>query len=141
MSAAESIARALGGRKVGSQWMACCPAHSDRNPSLSVQEKDGKVLLHCHAGCAQDAVITKLIDRGLWQSGRNQSLEERIERAYDYTDQDGTLLYQVVRFRNLKKFRPRYPDSHGNWIWRKHPRQVLYHLPEVLEAPIPTERL
>lgn len=33
------------------QWMACCPAHDDFSPSLSVADSEGNVLLHCHAGC------------------------------------------------------------------------------------------
>jgi hypothetical protein len=38
--------------KHGSGWSACCPAHGDRDPSLTVSEaEDGKVLVHCHAGC------------------------------------------------------------------------------------------
>ena len=61
LSAAEII-HALGGR--GNQ--AKCPAHKDRTPSLSVTERDGKVLVHCHAGCSQTAVITALRDLGLW---------------------------------------------------------------------------
>jgi putative DNA primase/helicase len=36
--------------------MCCCPAHDDDTPSLSVTEKDGKVLWFCHAGCTQAAV-------------------------------------------------------------------------------------
>ena len=33
-------------------WTARCPAHEDRGPSLSITEKeDGRILLHCHAGC------------------------------------------------------------------------------------------
>lgn len=32
-------------------WLACCPAHEDRSPSLSVAERDDRVLLHCFAGC------------------------------------------------------------------------------------------
>ena len=40
------------------RWVACCPAHEDRTPSLSIQiVDDGKVLLHCHAGCTLDAVL------------------------------------------------------------------------------------
>ena len=64
---AETIARALGGRRSGSNWMAPCPAHEDREPSLSIRDvDDGKVLVHCHAGCDQTLVIGELRSRGLW---------------------------------------------------------------------------
>lgn len=34
-------------------WVACCPAHADRNPSMTIREtEDGKILLHCFAGCS-----------------------------------------------------------------------------------------
>lgn len=39
-------------RQSGRGWIALCPAHDDRSPSLSVGEADdGKILLHCFAGC------------------------------------------------------------------------------------------
>jgi putative DNA primase/helicase len=38
-------------------WMARCPAHDDRNPSLSVALRDGRVLIHCFAGCTPEAVL------------------------------------------------------------------------------------
>lgn len=42
-------------------WLACCPAHDDRNPSLSVSVgDDGRVLLNCFAGCSSDAVRASL---------------------------------------------------------------------------------
>jgi putative DNA primase/helicase len=64
---AEIIAKALGGRKVGPNWMALCPAHNDQDPSLSIRGAgDGKVLVHCHAGCEQAKLIAALQDRGLW---------------------------------------------------------------------------
>src|SRR5262245_53438919 len=67
---AETFARALKGRKSGSNWIAHCPAHDDREPSLSIREaNDGKVLVCCHAGCTQDSVITALRARGLWEDG------------------------------------------------------------------------
>jgi putative DNA primase/helicase len=65
---AEIIAKALGGRKVGTTWMARCPVHADRVPSLSIKNGDcGRVLLRCHAGCLQQQVIAALKTRGLWQ--------------------------------------------------------------------------
>jgi putative DNA primase/helicase len=65
---AEAIARALGGRKVGNVWMARCPAHDDRMPSLSIRNAEhGKVLVHCHAGCDQMRVIAALRSHGLWK--------------------------------------------------------------------------
>ena len=72
---AEVIARALGGRKIGSAWMARCPAHEDREPSLSIDDaKSGKVLVRCHAGCDQRDVIAALRWRGVWQTkSRNRS--------------------------------------------------------------------
>jgi len=64
---AETIAKALGGRKAGSGWTARCPAHDDRTPSLSLRDADGgKVLVRCHAGCEQDEVIAHLRTSGLW---------------------------------------------------------------------------
>jgi putative DNA primase/helicase len=114
--------------------MAKCPAHDDNNPSLSIREVDGKVLLHCcHAGCSQRDVIDALKALGVWQPERTDNLQ--IVATYDYTDEHGNLLYQVVRYQP-KDFKQRRPDHSGGWIWRKGARQVLYRLPEVLEAPI-----
>ena len=33
------------------KWVACCPAHEDRSPSLSIRDDGGKTLIHCFAGC------------------------------------------------------------------------------------------
>jgi hypothetical protein len=40
--------------------MARCPAHRDTNPSLSITQKDSRVLVRCHAGCSQREVIRAL---------------------------------------------------------------------------------
>jgi hypothetical protein len=55
--------RAQGGsvKQSGGQWMCTCPAHDDRNPSLSVKQgDDGRVLLHCHRGCSVESVVDVL---------------------------------------------------------------------------------
>jgi putative DNA primase/helicase len=73
---AEIIAKALGGRKAGTAWIAPCPAHKDREPSLSIKDAEGgKLLVHCHAGCDQRQVIAELRSHGLWHEGTT------IERA------------------------------------------------------------
>jgi putative DNA primase/helicase len=68
MTRAQQLAQALGGRKAGADYVARCPAHNDRKPSLSISDaNDGKVLVYCHAGCDQEQVITALRRRGLWR--------------------------------------------------------------------------
>jgi len=46
-------------RRTGAgRWIARCPAHDDKSPSLSVRElDDGRALLHCFAGCAAADVL------------------------------------------------------------------------------------
>jgi putative DNA primase/helicase len=70
---AKALAHALGGRQVGRDWIALCPSHDDRTPSLSISEAEGKVLVYCHAGCTQRMVIEGLLRAGLWP--RNTQIE------------------------------------------------------------------
>ena len=77
---AETMAKALGGRKVGQGWTARCPAHDDREPSLSIRDADGKVLLRCHAGCDQRDVIAALKERGLWEGKEHSYLRKSRHR-------------------------------------------------------------
>ena len=58
-------------------FSACCPAHDDRNPSLSVSDVGGKILLKCFAGCTQEKVIGALRDMGLWHTASRHQLERR----------------------------------------------------------------
>lgn len=46
-------------RKTGNgQWVACCPAHEDKKPSLGIRElEDGRVLLHCWSGCSVEDIL------------------------------------------------------------------------------------
>ena len=69
---AQLIAHALRGRKSGACWMVRCPAHDDTTPSLSIRDtEDGRVLVKCHAGCQQTAVLDALRVRGLWSIERS----------------------------------------------------------------------
>jgi hypothetical protein len=43
------------------RWVACCPAHPDRNPSLSIATgADGRILVRCFAGCSLPAILTAM---------------------------------------------------------------------------------
>lgn len=126
-------------------YEARCPAHDDRRASLSVTAgDDGRVLLHCHAGCSPIEVCQAMGMRmgdlfprprknGIGVSGQTGT---RIVATYDYTSADGELLYQVVRL-EPKRFLQRKPDisGSGGWNWKLNgtPR-VLYRLPELLAA-------
>jgi putative DNA primase/helicase len=60
MSVTDIIQR-LDAKRSGEGWKAKCPAHDDRVPSLSIKEgSDGRVLLHCHAGCSIDDILRAL---------------------------------------------------------------------------------
>jgi len=40
------------------QWIACCPAHDDKSPSMTIAETDdGRVLVHCFAGCSVEEIL------------------------------------------------------------------------------------
>jgi putative DNA primase/helicase len=88
---AETIAERLGGRKAGGSWVARCPAHDDRVPSLSISDADGgKVLVRCHAGCDQGRVIAALRSRGLW--------DENAQRRFTSPAARGLLIDQPGRY-------------------------------------------
>jgi len=87
------------------KFTACCPAHDDHSPSLSVREVDGKILAYCHAGCTQEEVIGALRDLGLWHSASQHQLERRkrfdlkreVRRHQDILASGiGTIKYGVV---------------------------------------------
>lgn len=63
---ARKIATTLKGKWHGSYGIARCPVHDDRNPSLSISDgQDGKLLVHCHAGCEGRDVLDALKAHGL----------------------------------------------------------------------------
>lgn len=59
MSAEQLLSRLDGVRRTGEgRWLARCPAHPDKRPSLSVRElPDGRVLMHDFAGCAIGEIV------------------------------------------------------------------------------------
>ncbi len=130
----QEIVAALNGKPTGeNSWLCHCPAHDDAKASLSITQNNGKILFKCHTGCSQKAVLDALKARGLWPEPAKQT-KSSIVATYDYTDEAGELLFQVVRLKP-KDFRQRRPDDKGSWKWTlRGVRRVLYRLPELLKA-------
>jgi len=57
MDLKDVLSKLRGVKRQGDGYIALCPAHDDHNPSLSINEKDGKVLLHCFAGCEYTDIL------------------------------------------------------------------------------------
>jgi len=149
MTLPDFLQRLEGVGKIGTGYAALCPAHEDHSPSLGVAEgDDGRILLKCRTGCSTEAICAKL---GLELSDLFAVPLPKVakplyefECAYDYRDERGDLLFQVVRQRlanaaefpghKRKKFVQRKPVASG---WDYHlngTRRVLYRLPETLAA-------
>ena len=137
-------------KQAGKGWSARCPAHDDQRASLSIGEgADGRALVKCHAGCPAEAICAAVGLRVLdlmptadalptpskpkGSDGKNG--KPRIVAQYDYRDETGQLVFQVVRY-EPKGFRQRRPDGKGGWTWSvQGVRVVPYRLPELLAEP------
>ena len=63
-----------------------------------------------------------------WRSG------DKLVATYPYVDENGKLLYEVVRY-GAKSFKQRRPNGRGAWLWKLDDvGRVLFRLPEVLQA-------
>lgn len=58
--AAAIASRLTKAKRAGSGWVACCPAHEDSTPSLSINDGEKGPVFHCHAGCSQEAVVNAI---------------------------------------------------------------------------------
>ncbi len=131
-------------RKSQIGYMALCPFHQDRTPSLSVNTEKG--VYKCHAGCGAGGVLDF---EKKFSSCDNETAMSRItevigiqqlafsqkpEAIYSYTDAFGKELFQVVRYPG-KRFTQRQPDGKGGWIYKTSDlKMILYRMPEVMTA-------
>lgn len=139
-------------RRTGNGWDASCPCRADdHNPSVSVGEgEDGRVLIHCHRGdgCDTEGIcrslgleITDLFPPPVEKVEKKVKPKVVLEETYPYYDSDGTLVMEVLRYRDSegkKTFRQRQPDpsTHDGWNWRTNDivEKPLYRQPEVERA-------
>lgn len=135
------LSRLQGVVTVSGGFQAKCPCRDDdHNPSFSVSEgKDGKVVMYCHAGRCDTEKACQSMGLSLSDLYPSKPKEElKLNATYNYHSEDGTLLFQKLRFvdsSGKKTFRQRKPDGRGGWDYKlaDTPR-VLYNLPAVVNA-------
>lgn len=132
----ESIATSLGGakRKPDGGYMAQCPCHDDRHASLSIDQKDEKILLHCFAGCNYKSIVEVLKERGVWQDngGKQHNHKDRIVASYHYKTADGQVAYTKARW-EPKRFSFSH-QLHEKIINTRGHEPLPYNLPDVIQA-------
>jgi len=123
----------------GDDFMARCPAHDDKTPSLHVTAAPGTVLLKCQAGCNTTDILAEL--DMIWDDLYDTPQQDATSRAapsgrdiyYTYVDKQGNPWTRVTRTPEKRFF-----QSHWNgaeWVVGLGGiRTVLYHLPEVMQA-------
>ncbi len=131
------LSRLNGVKRSGNSYVACCPAHDDKNPSLSVclSEDGKKILIHCFAGCSDEAILDGLglKQRDLFITEASPAAASKTTR-YEYRDEDGTLLYTKTRYDKpdgTKTFSYMQPNGSRNL---KDAKRVPYNLPAVCTA-------
>jgi hypothetical protein len=143
VSAAEKIFAALeahGMKGKGASWQ--CPAHEDKDPSLSVTVgKDGCALVKCHAGCETADVLAKI---GLEMKDLFPESEKRrpakksttADITFVYHDVNGTPLYRKTRTETAKgKTFVWHRRAGDGWKLKLEGRQPpLYRLHRIVDA-------
>ena len=128
---APGIARILDAQPVGlNGWMAHCPGHDDRKPSLSIREaEDGRTLIHCHAGCAPKQIlkVMGLEMADLFPEKRKATIAAR----YVYRDAQNQEVLRVTRLEPKGFFQEGYKN--GAWDKAAPKRKLLYRLPEIMK--------
>lgn len=120
------------------KYMALCPAHDDRNPSLSIglSEDNSHILLHCHAGCEAKDVLSSvgLKFKDLYPENSTGKAAEVAQTRYTYLKADGSVAYDKIRIDyadGSKGFYFKQPDGKKNL---KGVEKELYNLPAVINA-------
>ena len=107
MTAQEILSKLEHVKKSGSGWTGRCPGHEDRENSLSVSEKDGKVLLHCFAGCPAEQICSALgiETKDLFNT---EGAERKIQRTQSKKEKPRTVVAEYI-----------YTDEHGHRVAKK----------------------
>ena len=131
----EIINRFQGAKLIGDNSYQCiCPSHPDKKASLTITEEDNKILMHCHAGCDTNSILSKvgLVEKDLFN---NVQQKPQLVAEYIYKDEEGKPLYKVMRFEPKNFMQAKCVN--GEWIYKMAGvRYVLYNLPNVIKSDV-----
>lgn len=117
------------------EYMALCPAHNDKKPSLSVglSENKKQILLHCYAGCSAEDILNAV---GLKKKDLYDNKGDFImnKTSYTYYNADGTVAYTKTRIDNADKTKQFYFEQPNGKRNLQGVNRVPYNLPAVLNA-------
>lgn len=122
------------------EYTALCPAHNDTNPSLSVCEKEGKILLHCHKGCSSGDIVAALgMEMKELFCDSTALSRQRVEpqRSHIYRNEDGSCFARKHIFTDPVKGKYACWELYNNGGYTKGlcgKKPPLYALPELIEA-------
>ena len=84
--------------KTGGFWMACCPAHDDKTPSLQFDYKDDKLSVKCYAGCSFEQILEAANVKNTPQPKKSRKKEQKLELPKDKP---------LIKFKKMSTFKPR----------------------------------
>ena len=89
MSVERLLSRLEKVKRTGSEtWIARCPAHDDRQPSMAIRETgDGLVLVHCFGGC-DFAAILSVVGMDVGELFPGQSVQNSKPLRYKFSSRD-----------------------------------------------------
>lgn len=116
-------------------YVSLCPFHEDKQRSFSIHPEKGCNCFNPSCRAANGISFKELASHLGIDTVDARSAKPEIDVTYDYLDENGKLLFQVVRMRP-KSFRQRQPGKNGEWVWNlKGARRLLYHLPDLIATP------
>lgn len=146
MTLQEILSRFEGVKQRNNNSYQCkCPAHEDKQASLTISGENGKILFHCHAGCNTETILSQvnLSFKDLhteqtadWRSWIEKVKGGKVEDVYNYLDEQGNYLYSKVRLKTSQGKRIVYGMIENNRIKLSvgNTTKVLYHLKNLKEA-------
>lgn len=133
----------------GREWRGPCPVHGGKDDNFAVNAETGQAFCHSQCGRGWDMLdLEQELSHSDFPTAKKEvfqligrpepsRFDLDIVAAYDYTDAQGDLLYQVVR-RSPKRFGQRRPDGNGGWVWSLgNMERVPFQLHKIVESQSP----